>query len=396
MKALGASPTLAPHPTVEAGAGANRLRLAPAGTTWARRDNRDMDSIEVNKILAGILAAGCAFGLAGLAGAKLIHSERPEKLAIEIRSAAAAAGPAMPPAISIAALLAHADPARGADDAQKLCGACHTLSSGGGNLVGPNLYGVVGQKIADRSGYDFSSALKAKKGSWTFEAMNDWLTDPKGDAPGTKMAFAGIANDKQRADVIDYLRTDAATPLPLPPVPKAPPAGSPNAASGGPGSDSTTAGPSFADQVAKADVSSGEADTQKYCGACHSFAKGGSAMVGPNLYGVVGAKIAAQPGYAFSSALRAKSSQAWDYAALDQWLEDPRGYVPGTKMAFSGIPSTRKRAAVVAYLRTLSASPLPLPAAANNPASHASSVGNQGSAGAPAHSPRSAPPPPSH
>ena len=352
-----------------------------------------MDSIEVNKFLAGILAAGCAFGLAGLAGAKLIHSEKPEKLAIEIKAAAGAVGPVMPPAISIAALLAHADPARGADDAQKLCGACHTLTSGGGNLVGPNLYGVMGQKIADKAGYDFSSALKSKQGSWTFAAMNDWLTDPKTDAPGTKMAFAGIASDKQRADVIDYLRTDAASPLPLPPVPKGAPSPGPSGAAGGPGTDSTTTGPTFADQVAKADVSAGEADTQKYCGACHSFSKGGSAMVGPNLYGVVGAKIAAQPGYAFSSALKAKSAQSWDYASLDKWLLDPRGYAPGTKMAFSGIPSTKQRAAVVAYLRTLSASPLPLPAATTNPASHASSVGDQGSAKAPANSARSAPAP---
>ncbi len=351
-----------------------------------------MDSIEVNKILAGMLAAGCAFGLAGLIGAKLIHSERPEKLAIEIRTAASAAGPVMPPVVSIAALLAHADPGRGAADAQKLCGACHTLAQGGGNLVGPNLYGIIGQPIAEKAGYAFSSALKGKKGNWTFADMNDWLTDPRSYAPGTKMAFAGIANDRQRADVIDYLRTDAAAPKPLPPVPKAPPAAGPNGAAGGPGTESATAGPSFADQVAKADVSSGQDDAQKYCGACHSFTKGGATMVGPNLYGVVGEKIADKSGYAFSSALKAKHGETWTYADLGAWLADPRGWAPGTKMAFSGIPSTKQRAAVVAYLRTLSPSPLPLPAAAANPASHVSSVGDQSSAKAPANSPRSAPP----
>ena len=352
-----------------------------------------MDSIEVNKVLAGFLAAGCAFGIAGLVGTKLIHSERPEKLAIEISTAAATAGTAMPPVVSIAALLAHADPGRGADAAQKLCGACHTLGQGGGNLVGPNLYGIVGQPIAEKAGYDFSTALKGKKGAWTFANMNDWLTDPKGYAPGTKMAFAGITSDKQRADVIDYLRTDAAKPLPLPPVPKVTPGGGPEDAAGGPGADSSTAGPSFASQVAKADVQSGESDTQKYCGSCHSFTKGGAAMVGPNLYGVVGEKIAASNGYAFSSALKAKSGQAWSYDNLDAWLQDPRGWAPGTKMAFSGIPSTKQRAAVVSYLRTLSASPLPLPAATANPASHASSVGDQTSAKAPTTAPRSAPPP---
>ena len=352
-----------------------------------------MDSIEVNKLLAGILAAGTAFGLAGLAGAKLITSEKPEHLAIVIQgprsSAAAQTGPAIVP---IAALLAKADPTRGQADAQKLCGACHSLDAGGGNLVGPNLYGVIGEPIAQKAGYEFSSALKAKKGNWTFDSMNDWLTDPKGYAPGTKMAFAGIASDRQRADVIDYLRTDAAKPEPLPPIPKTPaPAGA--QAAGGPGVDSTTpAGPTFADQVAHADVAAGQSDAQKYCGACHSFTKGGAAMIGPDLYGVVGEKIAGQPGYAFSAALRAKSGQTWSLANLDTWLRNPKAFASGSKMAFAGIPSTRQRAAVVAYLRSDSDHPVPLPAAANAPAAHASSVGDQDSGAAPRNSARSAPP----
>lgn len=354
-----------------------------------------MDSIEVNKILAGVLAAGTAFGLAGLAGAKLITSERPEKLAIVIQSPkSSAAAETGPVAVPIAVLLAKADPAKGQADAQKLCGACHSFNEGGGNMVGPNLYGVIGEPIAQKAGYDFSAALKGKKGDWTFADMNDWLTDPRSYAPGTKMAFAGIANDRQRADVIDYLRTDAAKPEPLPPIPKTTaPAGA--QAAGGPGVDSTTpAGPSFADQVAKANVVDGQADAQKYCGACHSFTKGGANMVGPNLYGVVGQKIAAAHAYAFSGALRSKSGQTWSYANLDVWLRDPRDFAAGTKMAFAGIPSTRQRAAVVAYLRTLSTSPLPLPAAQTAPPSHASSVGDQGSAAAPKTSARSAPPPP--
>ena len=188
-----------------------------------------MDSIEVNKILAGVLAAGTAFGIAGLVGAKLVTSERPEKLAITIQApAAGAAADTGPVVVPIAVLLAKADPAKGADAAPKLCGACHSFNQGGGNLVGPNLYGVIGQPIAEKAGYEFSSALKGKKGKWTFDAMNDWLTDPKSYAPGTKMAFAGITSDRQRADVIDYLRTNAASPSrcrrsrrsPPPPAPR--------------------------------------------------------------------------------------------------------------------------------------------------------------------------------
>ena len=352
-----------------------------------------MDSIEVNKILAGVLAAGTAFGLAGLVGAKLVTSERPEHLAIVIHGPAATSAPDTGPAVvPIAALLAKADPSKGQADAQKLCGACHTLNQGGGSMVGPNLYGIIGEPIAQKAGYAFSTALKGKKGPWTFDAMNDWLTDPKSYASGTKMAFAGISSDRQRADVIDYLRTNAAHPEPLPPVPKATPGAGAQAA-GGPGMDSTTpAGPSFGALVARADVGAGQSDAQKYCGACHSFAKGGTNMVGPNLYGVVGQKIAAKPGYGFSGALKAKSGQTWGYDDLDVWLRNPKEFAAGTKMAFAGIASTRQRAAVVAYLRTLSDSPLPLPAATSAPAAKASSVGQQGSGAAPKNSARSAPP----
>ena len=352
-----------------------------------------MDSIEVNKLLAGLLAAGTAFGLAGLAGSKLVTSEHPEKLAIIIHApSAGAAADTGPVVVPIAVLLAKADPARGATEAPKLCGACHSFNAGGGNLVGPNLYGVIGEPIAQKAGYEFSATLKGKKGNWTFDAMNDWLTDPKSYAPGTKMAFAGIPSDRERADVIDYLRTNAASPEPLPPPPKVTPGAGAQPA-GGPGVDSTTpASPSFSDLVAKADVGAGQADTQKYCGACHSLAKGGVNMVGPNLYGVVGQKIASGHTYSFSGALKAKSGQTWSYDNLDVWLRNPREFASGTKMAFAGIASTKQRAAVVAYLRTLSDSPLPLPAARTAPAAHASSVGQQTSAGAPQTSARSAPP----
>ena len=179
-----------------------------------------MDSIEVNKLLAGLLAAGTAFGLAGLAGSKLVTSEHPEKLAIIIHApSAGAAADTGPVVVPIAVLLAKADPARGATEAPKLCGACHSFNAGGGNLVGPNLYGVIGEPIAQKAGYEFSATLKGKKGNWTFDAMNDWLTDPKSYAPGTKMAFAGIPSDRERADVIDYSPPAApASTAPRPPV----------------------------------------------------------------------------------------------------------------------------------------------------------------------------------
>ncbi len=316
-----------------------------------------MDSTELNKVMAAFLTAGIVFGLGGVLGSKLIHSEHPEKPAFTIVSALPEGMSAGPKAIPIAALLAHADPAAGGSDASRQCASCHSFDKGGAAMVGPNLYNMIGEPIADGS-YDFSSGLKAKKGKWTFEAMNDWLKDPKGYAPGTKMAFAGINSDKQRADVIDYLRTLSDSPQPRPPVPKEEPAGAKAVAdSGGPVAE---AGPSFVTLVGQADVKVGEAASQRYCGACHSFDQGGAAMVGPNLYGIVDKAIAVQPGYSFSAALTAKHA-AWTYDNLNAWLTDPKGWAPGTKMGFAGIPSEKQRATVVAYLRSLAAKPAPIP-----------------------------------
>ena len=316
-----------------------------------------MDSTELNKIMAAFLTAGIVFGLGGILGGKLIHTEHPERPAFAILSALPEGVSAGPRAVPIAALLAHADPAKGQSDAAKLCGACHSFNKGGATMVGPNLYNVVMAPIAEGAGYDFSSGLKAKHGKWTFDDMSAWLKDPKGFAPGTKMAFAGINNDRQRADVIDYLRTLSDSPQPLPPVPKEAPAAAAVAAGSPP---AAPAGPSFADQVGHADVKIGEAASQRYCGACHSFDQGGASMVGPNLYNVVDKAIAVQPGYSFSAALTAKHA-AWTYENLDAWLTNPRAFAPGTKMGFAGIPSEKQRAAVVAYLRSLSPNPHPIP-----------------------------------
>nr|WP_321984497.1 c-type cytochrome [uncultured Lichenicoccus sp.] len=307
--------------------------------------------------MAAFLTSGIVFGLGGVLGGKLIHSERPEHPAFAILSALPEGISAGPRAVPIAALLTHADPARGQSDAAKLCGACHSFTKGGATMVGPNLYNMVMAPIAAGDGYDFSSGLKAHKGKWTFDDMSAWLKDPKGYAPGTKMAFAGITNDRQRADVVDYLRTLSDGPLPLPPVPKEAPAGAAAAAGAPP---AAPAGPSFAEEVGHADPKLGGAAAQRYCGACHSFDQGGASMVGPNLYNVVDKAIAVAPGYSFSAALTAKHA-AWTYENLNAWLTSPRGFAPGTKMGFAGIPSEKQRAAVVDYLRTLSPNPHPVP-----------------------------------
>lgn len=99
----------------------------------------------------------------------------------------------------------------------------------------------------------------------------------------------------------------------------------------------------------------------KKCGACHSFDKGGPNKVGPNLWGVVGRPIAEHEGFSYSAALGEKKGQSWDYDHLDHFITSPKDYAPGTKMTFAGLSKGAERADVIAYLRTLSNSPAPLP-----------------------------------
>ena len=114
-------------------------------------------------------------------------------------------------------------------------------------------------------------------------------------------------------------------------------------------------------RLASANVEKGQAGT-KACQACHSFEKGGPNKVGPDLYGVVERRKGAHEGFDYSAGMKEKGG-GWSYADLDAFLESPKGYVKGTKMAFAGIAAPQERANVIAWLRTLDESPKPLPVA---------------------------------
>jgi cytochrome c len=117
----------------------------------------------------------------------------------------------------IASLLSSADPERGQKDTMKYgCFACHTFNQGGKAGIGPNLYGVVGAAHGHMPGYAYSEALKSKQGPWTYDELYQWLKKPSAYAPGTKMTFAGASDPKDRADIIDYLRSLSPNPEPLP------------------------------------------------------------------------------------------------------------------------------------------------------------------------------------
>jgi len=113
--------------------------------------------------------------------------------------------------------------------------------------------------------------------------------------------------------------------------------------------------------LAKADPAAGEAEVKKVCSACHNFAEGAGKKVGPDLYDVVGRPIASTDGFDYSPGLKAVGGN-WTYEELNHWLFKPSAMATGTKMAFAGISNDATRADVIDYLRTLSHSPVPLPA----------------------------------
>lgn len=143
--------------------------------------------------------------------------------------------------------------------------------------------------------------------------------------------------------------------------------------------------PPVAPLLASADVAKGKQFAGQVCAACHSLNKGGKPIVGPNLWGIVGDPHDHEVGFAYSDALEKFKGKPWTYAALNKWLYKPAAYAPGTHMTFAGIPDPKLRADVIAYLRTLSDSPKPLPkvtAAAAAPAKAAPAAGAS-SGGAP-------------
>jgi cytochrome c len=184
-----------------------------------------MDSFELNKILGAILGT-CLFLLTlNIAAGAIFTPAKPAKPGYDIAvpdkpSTGEQKGPAEPE-VPIEQLLAKADIGRGENSAKK-CAACHTFNKGGRNLVGPNLWGIIGRPKASEAGFNYSAAMKSKGGNWTIDDLNQFITNPKGMVPGTNMTFGGIQRPTERADLLVYLNSLSDNPAPLPKAAEAP------------------------------------------------------------------------------------------------------------------------------------------------------------------------------
>jgi cytochrome c len=393
-------------------------------------------SLETNKLLAGVLTAGIIAVGAGVFSGILYRPQPLPQHAFSVvveepDVADVATAPDEPP---LAVLLAAADPAAG-QTITRQCTACHVFDAGGDNRVGPYLWDVVGRDIASVSGFNYSAALQEIDGEWTYEALDGFLANPRGWAPGTSMSYAGLRSATDRANLIAYMRGQSDDPQPLPepdmaeeaapaeepvavteeeapaeepvavaeePVPAeepvvvveeeapteeavvvveeaTPAAEEPVAAveeEPAPADEPVVAAaeePAPAEEptaptngemspmvamVAEADPAAGQASFRQ-CAACHTVDEGGQNRVGPNLWDVFGADIGHHDGFNYSQALLALEG-IWTVDKLDAYLENPRAAAPGNRMAFAGLRSAEDRAAMIAYLRSLSDDPKPV------------------------------------
>jgi len=181
-----------------------------------------MDSFEINKIIAAVLLTALIVIGIGKFTDILFHVKKPEQSAYKVEglevdraNVVAEASAKTPEVVDIKALLAMGDLTHG-EKVFKKCSACHMIAADGKNMIGPNLWNVIGRTAGSVSDYKYSKAMVAYAKEWSFEEMNSYLIKPQAYIKGTKMAFAGLRKEKDRASVILYMNSKGDNPKPLP------------------------------------------------------------------------------------------------------------------------------------------------------------------------------------
>tara|TARA_Y100000591_G_C21803087_1_gene683247 strand:- start:304 stop:849 length:546 start_codon:yes stop_codon:yes gene_type:complete len=181
-----------------------------------------MDSFEINKIVASILLIALLFIGIGKISNLIFQVDKPKTAGYKVEVPESDAVTKLSEAktetvdeVDIVSLLALGDITHG-EKVFKKCSACHVVEKGGANKIGPALYGVLGRKVAAINDYKYSQALTDYDKEWTFEEMNGYLKKPQTWIKGTKMSFAGLRKEKDRASVILFLNQYSDNPIPLP------------------------------------------------------------------------------------------------------------------------------------------------------------------------------------
>ena len=180
-----------------------------------------MDSFEINKIVAAILMVALLIIGIGKLSDIIFHVEKPKTpgYAVEVDDAVKTSTKSLSETtedkIDISSLMALGDLTHG-EKVFKKCAACHMIAVDGKNKIGPNLWGVIGRTAGAINDYNYSKAMKAYAKEWTFEEMNSYLIKPQAYIKGTKMAFAGLRKEKDRASVILYMNSKSASPKAIP------------------------------------------------------------------------------------------------------------------------------------------------------------------------------------
>ena len=179
-----------------------------------------MDSFELNKIIAAVLMVALLIIGIGKLSNVIFYVEEPKipGYTVEVEQAITLSSSTKineEEKVNIALLMAMGDITLG-EKVFKKCAACHSIIKGGKNNIGPALYNVVGRKTGVVADYKYSKALASFDKEWTFEELNGYLIKPAKWIKGTKMAFAGLRKEKDRASVIKYLNQNSDNPVPLP------------------------------------------------------------------------------------------------------------------------------------------------------------------------------------